>query len=339
MKKVGIPRALLYYKFSELWVTFFRVLGSEVVISPPTNKSIKEEAIRIAPNEDCYSTKLYYGHVMFLKDKVDYLFIPRFGSKHKTNSGCPKFIGLSDVLRSMFPDLPEIINPYYSTAKAGHGKFYLFKVAIQIGLKFTKNPIRILHAISAAIRSYKEHQKTLHLIEDSLDNWENSNLLFNPKLVNLKEEQPLKFAIAAHSYILNDRIASLEIIKKLELLGVDVITSEQMPRSKIEQQMNNLEFNLFFDFEREILGTIMYFLEQKSIDGIIHIMIFSCGPDSIAGEIAAYLSMETYQMHFLQLTFDELAGDAGLMTRLEAFVDMIRRGKNLNKLEMPVSII
>ncbi|NHJ05951.1 MAG: hypothetical protein EAX90_14080 [Candidatus Heimdallarchaeota archaeon] len=109
MKKVGLPRALLYYKFSELWITFFKVLGAEVIISPPTNKSIKEKAIRIAPNEDCYSTKLYYGHVLFLKDKVDFLFIPRFGSKHKTNSGCPKFIGLSDVLKSMFPDLPEII--------------------------------------------------------------------------------------------------------------------------------------------------------------------------------------------------------------------------------------
>jgi len=339
MKKVGLPRALLYYKFSELWITFFKVLGTEVIISPLTNKSIKENSIRIAPNEDCFSTKLYYGHVMFLKDKVDYLFIPRFGSKHKTNSGCPKFIGLSDVLKSMFPDLPEIINPYYSTAKAGHGKFHLFKLAFKIGLIFTKNPFRILHAISTAIISYKEHQKQIHLSEETLSNWENSNLILNPKLTNHKEEQPLKIALAAHSYILNDQIASLEIVKKLELLGIDIITSEQMPISIIEEQMNNLEFNLFFDFEREILGTIMYFLEQKTIDGIIHIIIFSCGPDSIAGEMAAYFSMENYPMHFLQLTFDELTGDAGLMTRLEAFVDMIRMEKRPIKAKMPVNII
>ena len=334
MKKVGIPRALLYYKFSELWIKFFEKLGAKVVISPPTNKNIKEESIRLAPNEDCYSTKLYYGHVMYLRDKVDFLFIPRFGSKHKTNSGCPKFIGLSEVLISMFPDLPEIINPYYSTAKAGHGKIHLFKKAFQIGIKFTKNPFRIIHAFFDAIKSYKNHNLKIHLTEDFLIKWESTNILLNPRFSHLKEEEPLKIALAAHTYILNDDLASLEIKKKLEFLGVDVITSEQMPVSIIEQQMNKLEFNLFFDFEREILGTIMYFLETKSIDGIIHIMIFSCGPDSIAGEMASYFAMENYSIHFLQLTFDELTGEAGLMTRLEAFVDMIRREKKPLKIDL-----
>ena len=92
MKKiVGFPRALLFYKFEVLWTTFFQELGAEVVISPKTNKGIKDSGVRFAPDEDCYSTKLYFGHVLYLKDKVDYLFIPRLGSDHEVNVGCPKF--------------------------------------------------------------------------------------------------------------------------------------------------------------------------------------------------------------------------------------------------------
>jgi predicted nucleotide-binding protein (sugar kinase/HSP70/actin superfamily) len=88
--RIGIPRALLYYKFADMWETFFERLGAEVMVSPITTKKIKEEALKIAPNEDCYSTKLYFGHVLALEDKVDYLFIPRFGGYRWNCVSCPK---------------------------------------------------------------------------------------------------------------------------------------------------------------------------------------------------------------------------------------------------------
>ena len=136
--RIGIPRALIYYKFATMWETFFTQLGATVVISPETTKKVREVAIEIAPDEDCYSTKILHGHIMELKDKVDYLFVPRFGSKHETDVGCPKFIGLADVLRSLYPDLPELIAPHYNVAKYGHGKFDFFKEVLKVGFIFTK---------------------------------------------------------------------------------------------------------------------------------------------------------------------------------------------------------
>ena len=38
--KIGIPRALLYYRYGVLWETFFRELGMETVLSPHTNKNL-----------------------------------------------------------------------------------------------------------------------------------------------------------------------------------------------------------------------------------------------------------------------------------------------------------
>ncbi|MHA1686537.1 MAG: acyl-CoA dehydratase activase-related protein [Candidatus Heimdallarchaeaceae archaeon] len=320
-KRVGLPRALLYYKYWPLWETFFRELGAEVIVSPETTKMIKNLSISFAPNEDCYSTKLYYGHVMALKDKVDYLFIPRLGSVHKTNSGCPKFVGLAETLQSMFDDLPPILMPYYSKAKAGHGIKRLLNIMFNIGFRFTKNPLKIILAGIKAIRAQKRHIKKITMTEKRYHKWEK-----NRRIIDNKEA--LRIALAGHSYILNDHFASLEIRDMLESLNVEYITSEQLPRKFIERQMQKLDFNLYFDYEREILGTIMHFLERKTVDGIIHLIIFSCGPDSVTAEMALQYAKREGTIPLLQLTFDELTGKAGLSTRVEAFIDLLERRRD-----------
>ncbi|MHA1585566.1 MAG: acyl-CoA dehydratase activase-related protein [Promethearchaeota archaeon] len=324
-KKVGIPRALLFYKYGDLWSTFFSEIGAKVVISPKTSKTIKDLGIRNATGEDCYSTKIYHGHALWFKGKVDYLFVPRFGSAHKTHVGCPKFQGLADVLRFMYPELPKIIRPYYSQAKAGHGKLRFLQICFSIGFKFTYNPFKIINAIHKALKAQRNHLKNLIISESKLEQWEKSEIYLNDPPKEIQDEIPIKIALAAHTYVLNDPFASLDIRKKLRNRGIDIITSEQMPRSLVEQQMLKLDYDMYFDYEREILGTVLYFIANKTVDGIIHIQIFPCGPDSIVGELASRFSKHDDEIPLLQLTFDELTGEAGLNTRLEAFVDLLRR--------------
>lgn len=334
-KRVGIPRALIYYKFATMWETFFTQLGATVVVSPETNKNVREVAIEIAPDEDCYSTKILHGHIMELKDKVDYLFVPRFGSKHKTDMGCPKFIGLADVLRSLYPDLPELIAPHFNMAKYGHGKFDFFKEVLKVGFIFTKNPFRIIRAMRKALKADKEYKKKLIIDIDTLHQWEQSAILLNDSPDELKDERTLKIALVGHTYVINDSFCSLDIRGKLQSYGADVITSEQMPRELIDEQLDKLENRLYFEFEREILGTIMYFLENGSVDGIIHLMIFSCGPDSLAGELANRFALQRQDIPLLQLVLDDLTAEAGMKTRIEAFVDMLRWRKEKDAIHVP----
>ncbi len=324
-KKVGLPRALLYYKFEAMWKTFFEELGTEVIISPATNKTIKDLAVRYAPDEDCYSTKLYFGHAIYLKDKVDYFFIPRFGSDHEVNVGCPKFIGLAEVLTSLFPDFPEIIMPYFSKAKANHGKRRLLRIIFEIGFKFTYNPLKILKAGIRSFKAQREFEEQLHLSEQNLEKWIKSKILVNEKPDLEKRKKPLKIALVGHPYVLNDKLSNLDIRERLSQKGVDIITSLQMPRSTIEDQMGRLHYNLYFQYEREILGTIMYFLENNTIDGILQLAVFSCGPDSIVLELASRYSQRQPATPLLQLVIDELTSEVGFSTRLEAFIDMIDR--------------
>ena len=331
---VGIPRALLFYKFEALWTTFFKELGAKLIISPPTNRAIKEKAIAIAPDEDCYSTKLYFGHVMALKDQVDYLFIPRFHSDHRVNVSCPKFLGLADVLRSMFPDLPPILGPYFSMAKSHDRYRHLFWRSFKMAWKITKNPFTIFKAMVRSLKAHKEENKSKHMSEDEFKAWElNGDLKQTKELNNTKDPKgtaknntrPLRIALAGHSYVLNDDLSNLDIREKIQAMGVEFITSEQLPTSITEKQMDKLDYNMFFQYEREILGTVMHFLDTQTVDGIIHLIIFSCGPDSIVGELANRFSYRKQSVPLLQLTYDELTGEAGLNTRLEAFFDMIKR--------------
>ncbi|MHA1556162.1 MAG: acyl-CoA dehydratase activase-related protein [Candidatus Heimdallarchaeota archaeon] len=337
MIRVGIPRALIYYKFFPMWEAFFKRLGAEVVISPITDRTIREKAISAAPDEDCYSTKIFFGHVLEIKDDVDFLFIPRFGSKHKTDMGCPKFIGLADVLRSMFPDLPPIIMPHYNIAKGRDNKLTFFLKSLKVGLIFTKNPFRLISAFIKAMKAYKQHKKDLIIDLETLAEWETRNdFHLNDKPKMIPGERPLKIALVGHSYVINDNYCSLNIRKKLKNFGVQVITSEQIPRSIIDQQLSILDNRLYFEFEREILGSIMYFLEQESVDGIIHLMIFGCGPDSLAGDLAMRFSKRMPNIQLLQLVLDDLTAEAGLNTRLEAFIDMLRRRKEKVAVHIPV---
>lgn len=324
-KRVGIPRALLYYKFGAMWKTFFEELGAEVIVSPETTKTIKDLAVRYAPDEDCYSTKLYFGHAIYLKDKVDYFFIPRFGSDHEVNVGCPKFIGLAQVLDSLFPDFPEIIMPYYSQAKANHGKRRLLRIIFEIGFKFTYNPLKILKAGFRAFEAQRKYEEQLHISEQQLEKWINSQIFLNEKPNLEKRNKPLKLALVSHPYVLNDSLSNLDIRENLSQKGVDIITSQQMPRSTIEDQMEKLDFNMYFNYEREILGTIMYFLENNTIDGILQLAVFSCGPDSIVLELASRYSRRQPETPLLQLVIDELSSEVGFSTRIEAFIDMIDR--------------
>ncbi len=110
-KTIGIPRAMYFYEFYPVWEAYFKSLGFEILLSPKTNKDILNAGILACVDEACLPVKIFHGHVVFLKDKVDYIFIPRIIGLHKREYNCPKHLGLSDMIKSSIDELPEIIDP------------------------------------------------------------------------------------------------------------------------------------------------------------------------------------------------------------------------------------
>lgn len=77
----------------------------------------------------------------------------------------------------------------------------------------------------------------------------------------------------------------------------------------------------------ETVGDTVY-AAKNGIDGIIHLMPFSCMPEIVAQNILPKVSKQE-DIPILELVLDEQTGKAGYMTRIEAFIDLIKRKRKI----------
>ena len=68
------------------------------------------------------------------------------------------------------------------------------------------------------------------------------------------------------------------------------------------------------------------FAAKNGIDGVIHIMPFSCMPEIVSQNILTKVSREE-DIPVMTLVLDEQTGKAGYQTRIEAFIDLVKRKK------------
>lgn len=78
--------------------------------------------------------------------------------------------------------------------------------------------------------------------------------------------------------------------------------------------------------EIENIGGIVDY-KKKGFDGIIHLMPFACLPELVTQSIAPQISRD-HQIPVLTLALDEQSGIANNLTRIEAFVELLRSKKN-----------
>ena len=75
----------------------------------------------------------------------------------------------------------------------------------------------------------------------------------------------------------------------------------------------------------ECVSDVLY-AQEKGKDGIIHISPFTCMPEIMSQNIFPKMR-EDVDIPILALIMDEQTGKAGYITRIEAFVDLMRRKK------------
>jgi len=316
--RIGIPRAMGYYYYYPFYKQFLESLGAEVVLSPPTNQKTLDSLTDCPTDEPCISVKLTFPHVRQLIEKgVDGIFLPMLISGRKDSYFCPKHIGLPAMIKNSFKLADEfLLTPrldMHHTTDKGLSSF--IKEAKKIG------------ATSAQVRN--AFQKA----------WEKQNLFHNItssqqistpeafKVLEGKEVTPqfnhksgIKVGIVAHSYTLYDYIG-YDLVPRLREYGA-VYTPEMVsPQEAIRQVENSIyDGEKLWSFELQLVGSALYWLRNKMVDKLILLGPFECGPEAI---IENFLEEESnrWGVPFLILTVDEQTGEAGLMTRIEAFMD------------------
>lgn len=317
--RIGIPRTLAFYAYYPLWKSFFEGLGLDVVVSEPTTKGILDAGIQETVNDACIPIKLYHGHAADLRGKADYLFAPRLVSVRnlKSETFCPKFLGLPDMIRASIKDLPEVIDLRVDLKK---GRLELWRLARELGRKFGCSVKQTLKAYIRALKTQRRYQNLLH---SGLTPPEALVVLEGGKLAPVSKKPDLRFAVVGFPYAIYDRFISTDLVHRLRQLGVKILTMEMIPETELMKQARKLPKNLFWHFSNRVMQAALYFIDQK-VDGIIHVTAFGCGPDAMVDKMIELEAKNRGKIPFMSLTIDEHTGAGGMITRIEAFVDMLR---------------
>lgn len=325
--KVGIPQSLFFYDYYPLWKEFFNELGAEVVVSSKTNKSILNDGVSSCVDEACLPVKVYHGHVMELKNKVDYLFIPKIISIHKREYGCPKYLGLPEMVKNSVKDLPVCIDANVNLFKSNLG---LFEAIKETGKYFTPSFSKIMKAYNIASNHYQKYRKLINKGVIPIEALKIYNS--DTKLIRSIDDNSPMFMLVGHPYNLYDEYINMNLIKKIRNNGIRVITPEMVDDYKVDYYSSKIPKRIFWSFGKRIIGSSFYLLDGKKIDGIIYVSSFGCGVDSILIDFVQRKARDE-GIPFTLLTIDEHTGEAGINTRIEAFMDMIRRReKNENNI-------
>lgn len=302
---IGIPRALAYYYYHTMWTTFFSELGFQVKTSRVTDRSVIEHGITHVPNEACLPLKCYAGHVAQLyeqhgDEQIDWIFIPRLvctQSKPSVKLCCPKFIGLPDMVHALMPDAPILSLDIDLRIRPEREAF----LALAERLACSARPAR--HAYEAAVNA--------------------SRVGRDEPAPEVLKTPALTIALLGHRYVLEDPYLCLDIRRRLVRNGCRVIEDSTFPFAGNHHHESRV-CPTSWQFEDDILFAAYRFLHQSTVDGIVYLLSFGCGAGSITSEIIEHELREDSHVPILRIIIDEHTAEAGFLTRLESFVDMIR---------------
>lgn len=318
---VGIPRALTYYKYHPLWRTFFEDLGATVVVSAPSNRATINRGVAISENELCVPVKLAFGHAASLAGKCDVLFVPRVVAVEGEAYTCPKFLGLPDMIKAADLEFGCILAPTVNLRK---GPRDFRRVVLETGREIGASDKRTRRAFRHGIEELKRHEA---LLASGLTPVDIEDGLTDPGQVPAGDG--VVIGIVGHPYNLYDRYVSMNLVRRLRMHGVSVRSPEMLPARVVEREAATLPKELFWTYEKEVVGSAFHWARHGGVDGLIYVLSFACGPDSLVQVLIEHEVRRETEMPLMSLVIDEHSAEAGLVTRLEAFLDMLkwRRGE------------
>lgn len=326
-KVIGIPRAMSYFSNYPFYFGFFNDLGIKIVLSDITTKQTISSGSALVVTETCLPIKVYIGHILNLLDKgVDKIFVPSIQSIAPKIYNCSKIRGLPDLVRNVVKRPFTMIETTLDKSEKGQGLYEFLAESVKVFGITDKN--LIYRASKAGWRCYNN----FHIMTKSGMSYTKAlNYALQGKVIieDATKEYPISVALVAHGYNIYDDRVCMKIFDKLEAMDVKVYTSLQLSDEQLDNGITSLGNEQYWANEHDMTGSAGHYLKDAKIDGIITLTAFGCGPDSLMIERITRKAKH-FNKPLLNLTIDEHTGEAGFITRLEAFVDMLFRKKRAN---------
>jgi predicted nucleotide-binding protein (sugar kinase/HSP70/actin superfamily) len=318
--RIGIPKSLMYYKLFPLWRTFLRELGMEVVTSDGEVQQILRKGVTFY-EDSCFPLKLLIPHSQNLVGKVDALFLPRLISLDGRNILCPKFRGAPDVLRLALKDTLEIWDGVIDLRQGRKGlEAFFLDMAKRSGIDLKK--------VGRAYQLGEEYYQTFNRELTDRINTLGADKLFeldSPLRSTAERDYRFTLAFIGRPYNLFDPFINKDLLALAQGWGAKIVTSHIIPFHEREEHVSSLSKEIYWETAREIVGSILSFVEHGNVDGIVFVTSFKCGIDALMQEFLKRTVGRSTKgaIPFMTLTFDEHTAVEGVKTRLEAFLDLI----------------
>jgi len=303
---IGIPRALFFFDHFPLWSTFLQQLGYPVVLSAVTNHDLYYRGLCLTQSDSCLPVKMLYGHVLDLIDQgIDTVFLPNEielpheSDDLKRSYNCPYMQGSPYMMRATFLDHIRWITP--DVYMAGSRENLLAAMVETAGyLGVSKKQAKL--AAQSACRAQAEFRSKLK----------------EAGRTSLEELGGKRAVILlGKPHHLFDEGQNMHLAKKLRKLGITAIPYDFLPLSEVK--LPDVFENVVWKNSHDLMRAAVLAKEL----GLPTIMLsnFGCGPDSFALQ---YLDEILAGHPHLVIEVDDHTSDAGLLTRLEAFLDTLK---------------
>ncbi|NUM31906.1 MAG: CoA activase [Bacteroidetes bacterium] len=311
---IGIPRELvLFYQDFPFWRTFFYELGFNIVISKPTDRALVSKSLEMLTSETCFPIEVVHGHILDLINRnVDHIFVPFVvnakpaPNNPTSNCNCPWIQSYPFMVKSALvgnQGRDKLLIPTF------HPRFF-DRVFVKEVVEFMKTQFgtdksKVKNAI------YKAQEKQVE--------FENSLVKRGKEILENLPEEREAMVILGRSYNTGDPEMNLRLVEKLINLNVLPIPLDFLPLN--EENIFDEFPNMYWPGGRRILAGARIVAKNPKLYAI-YMSNFRCGPDSFITHFATEVLKGKPS---IQLEIDEHSADAGLITRLEAFLDSIRK--------------
>ena len=344
------------------WAAGLRKVGVEPYVPPYTSKKTLSYGTKNSPEAICLPYKLILGNfIEAIEGGADYVaMITSPGICRLGEYGNNIYTTLKDLgYKANYIELSlyDGIKGLYKFMREVSGKND--PILILRAINITIRKIFVIDDLNTALSYYrarevhigdaeKNYKKALKII-DKADSTRELGRAYDLALKEIEKteidenREVLNVDLTGEIFLVNDEFSNQNIERELGRMGVQTRRSltvgSFLKDAIIPKAFQNKETHLqraermakpylMRDIGGDALECVsdVVFADVKGKDGIIHISPFTCMPEIMSQNIFPTMRME-HEIPILPLIMDEQTGRAGYITRLEAFVDLMRRKK------------
>lgn len=339
--------------------TLFRQLGLEVIPPPLTTKATMMLGTQYAPEFACLPLKLMLGNFMqALEQGADTIVMCggcgpcRLGHYAQVQQALLKDLGYDVKMIVLEADVFALI-PRVRQLAPGKSWREIYQA---IGIAWEKmKAIDEVEALAHRIRPRalvplevtKTYEHCLQLFSNAHDIdaicYAKNQAVRDLSVIKLRNcNNLLRVGIVGELFVVLEPLVNQELEKLLGNMGVEVERTIYIKdwvrshllwnrtarhhRETVAQAAKPYLNHWVGGHGLETIGRTVQ-LAQQGYDGVIQLFPFTCMPEIVAKSILSQVS-EDYDIPVMTLVLDEHSGEAGLQTRLEAFIDLIARRRN-----------